>query len=343
MAKTIPINQLKPGMVILQITRQDGPVKIRKSGLVTSDAMVHGLKEMGVMELAIDPDQTVELDDTPKDRQSLSDTQKLFASGNSPQHEQAVTDQFNRSLFMPSIQSLPAPWQYYGRRAGFLSLMLLSGFAIGWLLATSPKWWLQPAPSADRVGTPSQTSQSFSEPDPVTASEADKNTSPVSSTTPEQKTQPQTSATESQTVADTTNQAPDPAKGSERLIPEAEKQAGNQPDKISPELLRKFEQAVSAIESEDHPVTKPESSLPDDEVVMVHELPAWALTELPSMSFSAHMYASNPEDRWVNVNGQELGEGDAINDDLRIVRIEPQHVVMAFRGQQFSMRALTDW
>lgn len=61
MSNVVTIKNLTPGMVITQITKQNGPVKIRKSGLVTSDAMVHGLAEMGVQELEIDPDQTVEI------------------------------------------------------------------------------------------------------------------------------------------------------------------------------------------------------------------------------------------------------------------------------------------
>ena len=40
MSNIVAIENLVPGMVIVQITKQNGPVKIRKSGLVTSDAMV---------------------------------------------------------------------------------------------------------------------------------------------------------------------------------------------------------------------------------------------------------------------------------------------------------------
>ena len=56
MSNIVAIENLVPGMVIVQITKQNGPVKIRKSGLVTSDAMVQGLSEMGVQEVEIDPE-----------------------------------------------------------------------------------------------------------------------------------------------------------------------------------------------------------------------------------------------------------------------------------------------
>lgn len=55
------------------------------------------------------------------------------------------------------------------------------------------------------------------------------------------------------------------------------------------------------------------------------------------------MFASDAADRWVRVNGQELKEGDWLNDNLRIVSIQSQHVILAYKGQEFSMRALTDW
>ena len=62
MSELMKIAELKPGMVIVRITEQNGPVKIRKSGLVTSDAMVTGLAEMGVLEVEVDPAQTVEIE-----------------------------------------------------------------------------------------------------------------------------------------------------------------------------------------------------------------------------------------------------------------------------------------
>jgi general secretion pathway protein B len=67
------------------------------------------------------------------------------------------------------------------------------------------------------------------------------------------------------------------------------------------------------------------------------------LTDLPAMTFSAHMYASLPENRWVRVNGLRMVEGDYIDDQLQIVNIEPQRVILSFRENVFSMNALTDW
>ncbi|MEC8788286.1 MAG: DUF3391 domain-containing protein, partial [Pseudomonadota bacterium] len=90
MSNIVAIENLVPGMVIVQITKQNGPVKIRKSGLVTSDAMVQGLSEMGVQEVEIDPEQTVEI--APAATHHRTQTQALLRG----EHDTSAT--FDKSL-----------------------------------------------------------------------------------------------------------------------------------------------------------------------------------------------------------------------------------------------------
>lgn len=80
-----------------------------------------------------------------------------------------------------------------------------------------------------------------------------------------------------------------------------------------------------------------------DNIQRVDQLPVRLLTRLPSMNFSAHMYASRPDDRWVRVNGIQMSEGDWIDDKVQIVNIEAQQVVLGFEEELFTMAALTDW
>jgi general secretion pathway protein B len=91
----------------------------------------------------------------------------------------------------------------------------------------------------------------------------------------------------------------------------------------------------------------PRSTLSDEQarqnVVRIDQLPASILGQIPAMSFSAHMYASNPQDRWVRVNGRRLSEGDLIAENLSIVEIAPENIVLAFKGSTFTMNALSDW
>ena len=123
---------------------------------------------------------------------------------------------------------------------------------------------------------------------------------------------------------------------------------GNQDDnkiEVSPELLARFNQAVAALDTQaENNDFEPETKVTvRDNIQRVDQLPVRLLTRLPSMNFSAHMYASRPDDRWVRVNGIQMSEGDWIDDKVQIVNIEAQQVVLGFEEELFTMAALTDW
>lgn len=113
---------------------------------------------------------------------------------------------------------------------------------------------------------------------------------------------------------------------------------------LNSELFRLVQQAADEVESLG---TRPEPEVVNitdlNDVQRIDQLPPAVLTQMPSMSFSAHMYASNPQDRWVRVNSRRLGEGDYIADDLMILRIDAEKVLLRFRDNDFSMNALSDW
>jgi general secretion pathway protein B len=54
------------------------------------------------------------------------------------------------------------------------------------------------------------------------------------------------------------------------------------------------------------------------------------------------MYRSSSSDRWIELNGQRLYEGDSYQS-LNIIRIEPHQVVLALDSKAFSHPALEDW
>ena len=115
---------------------------------------------------------------------------------------------------------------------------------------------------------------------------------------------------------------------------------------VSPELMARFNAAVAALDSKAEdgaPAEEQTRVTVKDELPRVDQLPVRLLTRLPTMNFSAHMYASRPADRWVRVNGRQIGEGDWIADRVQIVNIEAQRVVLSFEGELFTMAALTDW
>ena len=80
-----------------------------------------------------------------------------------------------------------------------------------------------------------------------------------------------------------------------------------------------------------------------DDLPRVDQLSVAIQTQIPAMAFSAHMYSSSRQQRWVRVNGRRLVEGDFIAQDLQLVNIEPQKVILSFKDEVFTMNALSDW
>lgn len=340
MSERIPIEQLKPGMVIIKVTAQNGPVKIKKSGLVSSVDMVSALAEMGVQEVEVDPDISVQIE-TPKIAKSK--TQQLVEDSNNYSNhlDHNISEQFNRSLFLPSVQELPEAWQYYGKKSGLVALVLLGGFCVGWTISQYPVW------KAALLNTVSQPApQVYVAPQNTPLSEPQKTATDQTDDTPNAAEDPQIASAQS-SVAQSAQQtkSQQPAAVVEQ-IPEPEPVILNKPAEpvanISPDLLKRFEQAVASMETDAPQKSKIEVSAIND-VPPVEKLPAWVLTKLPSMAFSAHMYNSEPEKRWVRVNGKRVVEGQEIDRGLRVIGIEPQHVILTFEGQEFSMEALSDW
>ena len=71
-------------------------------------------------------------------------------------------------------------------------------------------------------------------------------------------------------------------------------------------------------------------------------MPTWVQEGVPSLRFEQHIYASDGEG-WVNVNGRDRYEGDTIVNGVIIDKILPQQVILSYRGEKFSLPALTNW
>ena len=105
---------------------------------------------------------------------------------------------------------------------------------------------------------------------------------------------------------------------------------------VSPDLLQRFEAAVNDTSGNDN-TSKRASVIPP-----LGELSRSFQQQVPAFSYDSHMYRSRASQRWVELNGQRLYEGDALNQ-LTILRIEPQKVVLVMDSQAFSQAALEDW
>ena len=65
------------------------------------------------------------------------------------------------------------------------------------------------------------------------------------------------------------------------------------------------------------------------------ELPDSIRADVPVIKFSVLVYAANPADRFVLVNGQRLGEGDTLKPGLVVKEIRREGVVFSYRLYQF--------
>lgn len=392
MSERIAIFDVQPGMVITQVTQQNGPVKIQKSGLVSSVAMVQGLAEMGVQEVEIDPAQTVEIaPEVASKSRATTQTQALLRGEHdtTARFDHALSDQFNRSLFLPTVQGLPSLWKVYARQALSLGLLIGGGLAIGFTAATHEQWrpalsQLFTTPAADvatvtpapqsaaavptnsapqnnsvNAGNESQPAVSESasrQADGQGAEPRDNRVQPVATGQIAQNNQSgqnyQAGAQNNQSGQSGQTRVQNEQSPSSSAQPSSEEEGTvltqQQPEKdvsVSPELMARFNAAVEALDNQatdPDPQPEPRVTVRDD-TQRIDQLPVRLLTRLPTMNFSAHMYASRPRDRWVRVNGKQLGEGDWIADKVQIINIEAQQVVLAFEDEIFTMAALTDW
>lgn len=415
MYRQLNINELKPGMMVTQVIEQKGPVRIRRVGMIKSEAMVKGLKEMGVTILEIDEAQSFIIDSEsealgtkdPKvaGASSMTPTQRLMASDKQlSQVDRQLSQQFHRSLFMPAIDEMPSKWRLYFKPYAILVAVVMFGFGIGFGARQLPTWLetnntSQTTAQSTAPSTTQSTTQStmqegakakpeipvgLGEDADVKEEVSDSTQAQVENTpVPTNTNPPETRQSingivlnEGETILGYNappQDASDESQGSEELDEDTTQTL------LSADLLRRVNQVAAQLDREDEvlspkdgqddefleqmlgevqrqgliPVNPaqaefaPRSSFTDVQqppmAVRIDQLPAAILGQIPPMSFSAHMYASNPQDRWVRVNGRRLSEGDLITEDLSIVEIAPENIVLTFKGSRFTMNALSDW
>ncbi|QYJ78020.1 general secretion pathway protein GspB [Shewanella acanthi] len=123
-------------------------------------------------------------------------------------------------------------------------------------------------------------------------------------------------------------------------------------DKVPPrrneqQLAETFQEALKEVEyvkSATTPVTEPKlDPIPKpqgDNIPKYGQLPAAVQLQVPEFNIVAHVYSTNARQRWLNVDGAELQEGDKIRGKLTIVSIRPRDVVLEIEGTQFKVPAI---
>lgn len=115
---------------------------------------------------------------------------------------------------------------------------------------------------------------------------------------------------------------------------------------VNDELLNRFKAALSEVERRNALTdTDPAVDAPAQPAKPVNypsygELPASLQLQVPEFNITAHLYATNPSKRWINVDGKELQQGDKIKQKLTIKEIRANDVVLSIQGQDFRVPAI---
>jgi general secretion pathway protein B len=88
------------------------------------------------------------------------------------------------------------------------------------------------------------------------------------------------------------------------------------------------------------PSDKPSEPAPD--VPTLAQLPPQIRMTLPNLSVSMLVYAKQPADRFIYINGSKRHEGDEISSGLKLVRITHDGAIFTYRGQRFYKGVLGD-
>jgi len=80
-----------------------------------------------------------------------------------------------------------------------------------------------------------------------------------------------------------------------------------------------------------------------DKVYKVAELPLSVRRNVPSISFTGHVYSSTPGSRSVMINDLKMREGQPVTSQLTLHEITQYGAVFKFSGYYFSLSALQDW
>jgi general secretion pathway protein B len=81
----------------------------------------------------------------------------------------------------------------------------------------------------------------------------------------------------------------------------------------------------------------------DSAVVRFRSLPSSERASFPELSFSTHLYASDPALRRVVVNGRRAQEGDTVAGSIYIEQITETGVIVHFRDRRVALDVIQDW
>jgi len=117
---------------------------------------------------------------------------------------------------------------------------------------------------------------------------------------------------------------------------------------VSDDLLARFQDAfdetgnISSEEEDDGQALDASMTAAGSGITPLGSMPMWVQQGVPDLQFELHIFASDGEG-WIRVNGEDKYQGDRIAEDLILTQILPQQVILNYRGESFSLPALSNW
>ncbi|MEH6814336.1 MAG: general secretion pathway protein GspB [Motiliproteus sp.] len=122
---------------------------------------------------------------------------------------------------------------------------------------------------------------------------------------------------------------------------------GGSEERISKEALAKINpfdpsriKSKPRTSASSNPDSKAGRQVNKESVIYWRQLPLSVQRNLPPLDFTVHIYSENPASRMVKINGVSMREGQRVSLSLRLERITPEGVILAYKGYRFRMNAI---
>jgi general secretion pathway protein B len=75
----------------------------------------------------------------------------------------------------------------------------------------------------------------------------------------------------------------------------------------------------------------------------VGELPDDVRNNLPAMTFSFHVYSTNPQQRTIIINNRRMREGEEISAGVQLQEITEDGVILGYQQYRVHISVLSGW
>lgn len=94
--------------------------------------------------------------------------------------------------------------------------------------------------------------------------------------------------------------------------------------------------ALTGAESQSAPAAASRTAL------RYHELSSQVRNAMPGISISMLLYSKKSAERWINVNGLKMREGQQVSTGLKVEEITPEGAIFTYQGHRFYKAVIGD-